>query len=82
MTLAMDLVSTMRAGTTATDAGRVLFDSQAHPTWQQVKGFVLAVIEHLAPDLADQPDGAILAPPVTLGENVSRGFRHALGLNR
>jgi hypothetical protein len=80
--LATDLVATMRGGVTPTDAGRALFDCNAHPTWAQVKGFVRAAIEHLAPDLRDQPDGAVLAPGVTVIETMNRAVLDAVGLNR
>jgi hypothetical protein len=80
--MAEDMIGAMRNGVTPTDLARVLFDSDAHPSWEQIRAFTLAIVEHLAPDLQHVSDGPVFAAGVTLGEKLNRSALNALGLRQ
>ncbi len=66
LNLARELPAVLRAGATRTDAAVTLFDSGMYPTWQQARNFVAAAVRHLAPELADDPDGRVHARNLTV----------------
>lgn len=67
------VVAGLRAGISTSDAARVLFESNARPTWAQALAFAEAAVQHLAPDLASvAPTYPLALPPVRLVEKVTR----------
>ncbi len=76
--VARSVVDSVRAGVTYTDAAVTLFDTPPRPTFQQCQNLVSAVVEQLAPELANAADGRVAGRQITRRENLDRQRRLAL----
>lgn len=66
------VVDGIRIGLSTEDAARLLFETNARPTWAQAVAFTDAAVRHLAPDLTTAPSYPLVLPPVRLIDKMVR----------
>ena len=71
--IAGDAAAGFQSGLTPADARSGLFYSGAGLSLAQCRGITDAVVEHLAPETANEPDQLIHGRPITVGDVMARG---------